>query len=70
MQLQRGSSMTTDKHVDPAAAVPAGDEEEDTNLQVAGIVSKSATAFCKICTTCRNSPRACTTCLSALGLTL
>ena len=25
--------MTTDKHVDPAAAVPVGDEEEDSNLQ-------------------------------------
>ena len=25
--------MTTDKHVDPAAAVPRGDEEEDSNLQ-------------------------------------
>ena len=25
--------MTTDKHVDPAAAVPVGDEEEDGNLQ-------------------------------------
>ena len=24
--------MTTDKHVDPAAAVPAGDEAEDSNL--------------------------------------
>ena len=41
MPLQRGSSMTTDKHVDPAAAVPAGDEEEDSNLQVAGIVSQA-----------------------------
>lgn len=39
MPLQRGSSMTTDKHVDPAAAVPAADEEEDSNLQVAGVVS-------------------------------
>ena len=28
-----GASMTTDKHVDPAAAVPTGDEEEDSNLQ-------------------------------------
>ncbi len=25
--------MTTDKHVDPAAAVPVGDGEEDSNLQ-------------------------------------
>lgn len=25
--------MTTDKHVDPAAAVPVGDEELDGNLQ-------------------------------------
>ena len=33
LPLQRGSSMTTDKHVDPAAAVPTGDEEEDSNLQ-------------------------------------
>ncbi len=31
--MQRGASMTTDKHVDPAAAVPVGDEEEDSNLQ-------------------------------------
>ena len=33
LPLQRGASMTTDKHVDPAAAVPTGDEEEDSNLQ-------------------------------------
>lgn len=25
--------MTTDKHVDPAAAVPVGDEVEDSNLK-------------------------------------
>ena len=33
LPLQRGASMTTDKHVDPAAAVPTGDGEEDSNLQ-------------------------------------
>ena len=33
LPLQRGASMTTDKHVDPAAPVPAGDEVEDSNLQ-------------------------------------
>jgi len=31
--MQRGASMTTDKHVDPAAAVPVGDEVEDSNLK-------------------------------------
>lgn len=30
--MQRGASMTTDKHVDPTAAVPVGDGEEDANL--------------------------------------